>query len=57
LRNSTKTQLIPVLVVSGNTEGDVEAVAKNLGAAEFFHKPIDGDELCNALSQLLSKDH
>ena len=57
LRNSSKTQLIPVLVVSGNTEGGVEEVAKNLGAAEFLHKPIDTDELCTTLSQLLSKDH
>jgi CheY-like chemotaxis protein len=55
LRISTKTRHIPVVVVSANTEPEVEQLAKNLGAADFFHKPVDPTRLCETLSRLLSR--
>jgi len=54
LRISAKTQHIPVIVVSGNTEPSTEQLAKHLGAADFFHKPVDTGQLCDTLSRLLS---
>jgi len=54
LRISTKTQHIPVVVVTGSTEDSIEQLAKRLGAAEFFHKPVDLDRLCDVLRHLLS---
>jgi len=54
LKISTKTQHIPVVVVSGSTEDSIEQLAKHLGAAEFFHKPVDPGRLCDTLLHLLS---
>jgi CheY-like chemotaxis protein len=54
LRISTKTQHIPVVVVSGSTEPSTEQLAKHLGAADFFHKPVDTGQLRDTLSRLLS---
>ncbi len=54
LRISTKTLHVPVVVVSGSTEDSIEELAKRLGAAEFFAKPVDPDRLCNTLLHLLS---
>jgi CheY-like chemotaxis protein len=54
LRISTKTQHIPVVVVTGSTEDSIEQLAKHLGAAEFFHKPVDPGRLCDVLHNLLS---
>jgi CheY-like chemotaxis protein len=54
LRISTKTQHVPVIVVSGSTEPSIEQLAKHLGAAEFLHKPVDPHQLCDTLSHLLS---
>ncbi len=56
LKISTKTQHIPVVVVSGSTEESIEQLARRLGAAEFFHKPVDLDRLCGTLLHLLSPD-
>ncbi len=54
LRMSIKTQRIPVVVVSGSTEDSIEELAKRLGAAEFFPKPVDPGRLCDTLLHLLS---
>lgn len=54
LRMSTKTQGIPVVVVSGSEEDSIEELAKRLGAAEFFPKPVDPSQLCSTLLHLLS---
>jgi DNA-binding response OmpR family regulator len=46
---------IPILVITG---GDVEALkprAMAAGAAGFFHKPFDNDELLAAIDQILGK--
>ena len=53
LRMSVKTRNIPVIVASGNSDAEVEGMAKEFGVHEFLHKPIDLDKLCVSLSQLL----
>jgi two-component system cell cycle response regulator len=54
LKISTKTQHIPVIVVSGSTDPLIEGLAMSCGAAGFFHKPVDPNQLCDVLSRLLS---
>jgi CheY-like chemotaxis protein len=55
LKMSSKTQHIPVMVVSGNTDPSIEPLAKQLGVTDFFHKPVDPAQLCQALSRVLSQ--
>ncbi len=54
LRMSAKTQHIPVIVVSGNSEATIEQAARELGACEFLHKPVDVDALEKKLIQLVA---
>jgi two-component system, cell cycle response regulator len=54
LKRSTKTQNIPVIIVSGSCDADVADVARQLGAAEFLPKPVDVDQLCSTLMRLIS---
>lgn len=53
LRMSAKTQHIPVIVISGNSEASIEETARELGACEFLHKPVDVEALGTKLAQLL----
>lgn len=52
LRASTKTQLIPVVVISGSDVPDAAARARALGAVEFLPKPVDFDRLRELLGRL-----
>ena len=53
LKSSTKTSLIPVIVLSGSVDpADVQNVI-NLGADEFLGKPPDFERLEGALTRLL----
>ncbi|HXY02927.1 MAG TPA: response regulator [Terriglobales bacterium] len=54
LRRSAKTQNIPVVVVSGSCDNDVQHVAMELGAVEFLRKPVDVEQLSSLLTGLLS---
>jgi two-component system cell cycle response regulator len=54
LRMSTKTQHIPVVVVSGEEDPSTEAKVRELGAVDFLHKPVKEDRLCAIVSQLLT---
>jgi CheY-like chemotaxis protein len=54
LKRSLKTRNIPVIVVSGSCDQDVENVAMELGAARFLHKPVDTEQLCETLSWVLT---
>jgi DNA-binding response OmpR family regulator len=56
LRRSTRTQHIPVVVVSGSSDLDEREIAMDLGVADFLPKPVDTDELCWLLSSLLSEE-
>jgi CheY-like chemotaxis protein len=54
LRRSTKTQKIPVVIVSGNGDSVMRQVAIELGVADFLPKPVDLDQLCSVLTSLMS---
>ncbi|HTT21895.1 MAG TPA: response regulator [Candidatus Sulfotelmatobacter sp.] len=53
LRVSNKTQQIPVIVVSSDEKTATEATARELGALDFLHKPVDRLALCAALDHAL----
>ena len=52
LRVSNKTQQIPVIVVSGDEHPTTEALARELGALDFLHKPVDQQELVDAVDRV-----
>jgi CheY-like chemotaxis protein len=51
LRMSDKTRHIPVVVLSGSSEPNIENTVKELGAHDFLHKPVDPSQLCEMLLQ------
>jgi two-component system cell cycle response regulator len=53
LRVSSKTQHIPVIVVSGDQSPTTEATARELGAHDFIHKPVDQQTLNDAIGRAL----
>lgn len=53
LRRSVKTQGIPVVVVTGSFDSEMRNAAAELGVVDFLTKPVDVDQLCEVLSQLL----
>jgi CheY-like chemotaxis protein len=48
----SRTQKIPVIIVSGEAGGQTKDHCKQLGAAGYFEKPIDFDALKKCLSQI-----
>jgi CheY-like chemotaxis protein len=54
LRMSSKTQHIPVIVVSGEENPGIEAKVRSLGAVDFFRKPVDEEQLCVTVQRILS---
>lgn len=53
-RKNPRTVALPVLVVSANTEGWVEAECMALGAVGFMPKPVDPMALAEKVTQLLA---
>ena len=53
LRMSTKTQHIPVIVISGEENSETEPTVRSLGAADFLRKPVDEEQLCAAVDRAL----
>src|SRR3979411_1507739 len=47
----SRTQMIPVIIVSGEAGGQTKELCKQLGAAGYFEKPIDFEALRACLSQ------
>ena len=47
----SRTQMIPVIIVSGEAGGQTKQHCKQLGAAGYFEKPIDFEALRACLSQ------
>jgi CheY-like chemotaxis protein len=47
----SRTQMIPVFIVSGEAGGQTKEHCKQLGAAGYFEKPIDFDALRACLTQ------
>ncbi|MBV9180315.1 MAG: response regulator [Acidobacteria bacterium] len=52
LKRSSKTEHIPVVVVSGNQDPNVRQVVHELGVEEFLAKPVDLSQLRKTLLQL-----
>ncbi|MEP6620463.1 MAG: response regulator [bacterium] len=50
LRQSSRTSMIPVVVITGSTDPAVREQAIELGAAAFLSKPIDPDELLRTVN-------
>jgi CheY-like chemotaxis protein len=55
LKRSTKTQGIPVVVASGSSDSGVQQAAMELGVAKFLTKPVDLDQLCTVLWDLVDR--
>jgi CheY-like chemotaxis protein len=53
LKQSARTSLIPVVVLSGSVEPATSEVVKALGAIEFLLKPITPDTLYAVLCSIL----
>lgn len=49
----SRTQMIPVIIVSGEAGGQTKEHCTQLGAAGYFEKPIDFEALRARLSQLI----
>jgi CheY-like chemotaxis protein len=49
----SRTQTIPVIIVSGEAGGQTKENCKQLGAADYFEKPIDFEALRTALNQII----
>jgi two-component system, cell cycle response regulator len=54
LRISTKTQHIPVIVITGEDGAAIESVVRDLGAADFLHKPVGQEQLCATVDRVLN---
>src|ERR1700733_67967 len=48
----SRTQIIPVIIVSGEAGGQTKEHCKQLGAAAYFEKPIDFEALRACLQQI-----
>ncbi len=53
LKSSTRTNQIPVVVLSGSIDSQTADKVKELGADECLPKPVDLDQLYSTLSKLL----
>src|SRR5690349_20394842 len=52
LKTSTRTALVPVLVVSGSVHPEQQAEAMRLGAVRFFPKPPHMDQMLQCLEEI-----
>jgi DNA-binding response OmpR family regulator len=54
LSSVSKTQQIPVFVITGRSAGDHREYCLNMGARDFFEKPIDFEKLKASIEKVLS---
>ena len=54
IRRSTKTALVPVVVMSGNTDAHMPFTMRSHGATEYVAKPLDLDALHALLTRIVS---
>jgi len=52
LRASTRTMQLPVVVVSGSTDPEVERAVRELGVEAFFRKPVEPDVVLAELARV-----
>lgn len=51
IRQSDKN--VPLIVISGTTDSSAEDKAKNLGANQYLAKPVDANELIDAVQEYI----
>jgi len=54
LRMSAKTQDIPVIVISGESNPATASEVQELGVIEFLHKPVQEDQLRTTVERVLN---
>jgi len=52
-KSMTSTQLIPLIIISGEAGASTKLFCKELGAAAYFQKPVDFEELRAGLATVL----
>jgi DNA-binding response OmpR family regulator len=57
LANLNSTQLIPIVIVSAESGAKTREICRNLGAADYFEKPVDFDHLRKRLRELVAGHH
>ena len=55
LRSDAGTAAIPVILLSGRSDGDTMAKAVELGAADFLTKPVTRDQLLESVQACLER--
>ena len=55
MRSETSTASIPVILLSGRSDGDTMARAVELGAADFLTKPVTRDQLLESIEACLER--
>jgi len=55
LRGDEETASIPVILLSGRSDGDTMAKAVELGAADYLTKPVTRDQLLESIEACLSR--
>jgi DNA-binding response OmpR family regulator len=55
LRSDASTASIPVILLSGHSDGDTMAKAVQLGAADFLTKPVARDQLLESVEACLAR--
>ena len=55
LHSDAETTSIPVILLSGRSDGDTMAKAVELGAADFLTKPVTRDQLLESIDACLSR--
>jgi len=55
LRSDPETASIPVILLSGRSDGDTMAKAVELGAADFLVKPVTRDQLFESIEACLTR--
>jgi DNA-binding response OmpR family regulator len=53
LKSMTSTQLIPIIIISGEAGATTKLFCKELGATAYFEKPVDFDALRSGLERIL----
>ena len=53
-KSMSSTQLIPLIIISGEAGATTKLLCKELGATAYFEKPVDFDALRAALAQALN---
>jgi DNA-binding response OmpR family regulator len=52
-KSMTSTQLIPIIIISGEAGATTKVLCKELGATAYFEKPVDFDALRASLAKVL----